>query len=150
MPAYRRLRFDQDLWDRLKATHAAVRGRFVWVADEDNFGTREHWDRPTPGQGGYLRGDCDDFTIECDFEARGRGIPPDAMTYYRCTAETGVGHLVLGVHTDAGVVILDNRQRLPILADQLDRAGYANWARPKPGRPMNEPWETVSFTPRQA
>src|SRR5690606_28772127 len=89
MPAYRRLKLDAALWDTLKAVHGAVLGRFIWVADEHNFGRPEHWDRPVPGRGGTIKGDCDDFAIECDFEARARGIPPDAMTYYRCTTETG-------------------------------------------------------------
>lgn len=150
MPAYRRLKLDQALWSRLRDIHAGVRARFIWTSDQDNFGMPEHWDRPVPDAYGFLRGDCDDFAIECDHRAREAGLAADAMCYYACTTETGGGHLVLGVHTAAGVVILDNRQRTPKLADELDRAGYDNWRRPQPGHPINDLWQTVSFKERTA
>lgn len=150
MPAYRRLKLDQALWGRLCEIHAGVYGSFIWTSDERLHGQREHWDRPVVDEHGYLHGDCDDFAIECDHRAREVGLPADAMCYYGCTAETGAGHLVLGVHTDRGVIMLDNRQRQPVLADDLDRAGYANWKRPQPGHPITDRWQTVSFAEQTA
>lgn len=150
MPAYRRLKLDQALWSTLRDIHAGVRAMFIWVSDQDVHGMPEHWGRPVPDSHGYLRGDCDDFAIECDHRARESGLPADAMCYYRCTTETGEGHLVLGVHTDAGVYVLDNRQRSLKLADELDRGGYANWTRPEPGHPITDFWQSVSFKVRSA
>lgn len=145
MSAYRRLKFDQALWSTLRDIHAGVRAVFIWTSDQDSHGMAEHWGRPVPDAYGYLRGDCDDFAIECDHRAREAGLAADAMCYYRCATETGEGHLVLGVHTDAGVFMLDNRQRQPKLADDLDRAGYSSWTRPQPGHPIDAPWQAVSF-----
>ena len=74
MSAYRRLKFDQSLWSTLRDSHAGVRAVFLGTSDQDNYGMAEHWGRPVPDAHGYLRGDCDDFAIECDHRAREAGL----------------------------------------------------------------------------
>ncbi len=145
MSAYDRVKLSENIWMTLRRVHADVKAAFIWVSDEKNFGERERWDRPVRSPSGHLRGDCDDFTIECDYRLREVGINPKAMCYYICKTERDGNHMVLGVHADAGTFMLDNRQDGPMDAVELDDRGYHEWARPQPGHPITDPWQTIEF-----
>ena len=55
-------------------TFREVKRSFVWAADEVVFGKPERWDRPVSTDG-VLRGDCDDFALECRHRLRLAGVP---------------------------------------------------------------------------
>jgi predicted transglutaminase-like cysteine proteinase len=139
------VKLTEKAWVTMRQVHSEVMTAFIWTADKDQYGVRDHWVRPTPDAAGYMRGDCEDFAIECDHRLREAGIPAKAMCYYLCNTEKNGAHLVLGVHTDAGTFMLDNRQQWPMDASELDDLGYHNWARPQPGHPITDAWQTIEF-----
>lgn len=63
------------------------------------------WDYPDDGYG-----DCNSYALEKRRELEARGWPPEALLLTVALTETGEGHLVLLVRTNAGDLVLDNRE----------------------------------------
>ena len=82
-----------DLVDNLDEIFISVKGRFVWVSDNELWERLEHWESYDQiNDMGILYGDCDCFAMACRKQCRKLGIP-SRIVY--CKTETGGGHAVL-------------------------------------------------------
>jgi predicted transglutaminase-like cysteine proteinase len=70
------------------------------------------------------------------------GISDEYLTLVICKTETGEGHMVLGVITDEGVKILDNRYKNVVSYKSL-RSKYEFLFRSAPGEPVNTSWQML-------
>lgn len=78
------------------AVNAAIKPRIEPAND---------WDYPNDGYG-----DCNRYALEKRRVLEARGWPPESLLLAVALTETGEGHLVLVVRTDAGDLVLDNRE----------------------------------------
>lgn len=113
-----------------RQVHREVLSHFVWTPDTEVFGKLEYWSRPVSVDG-LLRGDCDDFMLECYYRLRDLDYPKEDMHLAVCRTEDnqedpGVSydHAVLLVVADGKYYVLDNRFRRVY---PFGRSGYDNW-----------------------
>lgn len=124
-------------------TRVQVEGNKAITYDSDKklYGQLDYWTFPIEVKGG-LRGDCEDYSLYKYNRLVEEGIPEENLTIIICKTETGEGHAILGVITDEGVKILDNREKSVISYKSL-RAKYEFLFRSTPGEPINTSWQML-------
>ena len=113
-----------------------------WTPDIEVWGVDDKWDYPVEFKG-KLSEDCDGISLWKYRELLNKGISKEYLTMIICTTETGEGHMVLGVITDLGVMILDNRQTWIEHWKDLKRNGYVFLYRSTPGKSFDSMWQII-------
>lgn len=117
--------------DTLVRVNRDVNRRIAPMSDQDNYGTKERWTFPKNGAG-----DCEDYALEKRRLLLKKGFPAGALRIIVGQDDTNVTHAVLGVVTDQGTIVLDNRtdRALPLeksfMVDpawMTDPAVFAGW-----------------------
>ena len=113
MPTY-------NLWQKLTAIHSETLAQFEYVKDSDRYGVPEYWARPDESldADGKIRGDCEDFAMQCKRKCIEAGIDADDCRKIYCKTEIGGAHCILEVKG----WILDNRFRE--IVEQDSAKGY--------------------------
>lgn len=88
----------------LKSVNSLVNMMIRPVSDLDLYGEREFWTYP------LKEGDCEDYVLLKRRILISRGWPASVLLITVVRDEVGEGHAVLTVATDAGDLILDNKQ----------------------------------------
>ncbi len=91
-------------WQQLIDVNAYVNAKIAPVSDLEQYAAPEHWTMPEHA------GDCEDYVLLKKRYLEGLGFAPETMLITVVLDETGLGHAVLTVKTDAGDFILDNRR----------------------------------------
>jgi predicted transglutaminase-like cysteine proteinase len=97
------VRADDRLMDLLARVNRSVNADFPSMTDQDQYGQVEYW--ALPGRAA----DCEDFALEKKRRLMAAGVPAGAMQIVVATTERGEDHALLGVSTDKGFYLLDNR-----------------------------------------
>lgn len=96
-------------FSKIKAVFDKTHRLFVWKADEDVYGTPEHWTSHADAveREEIFFDDCDGFAMTCVELLLREGINPEDMRLVTCWTETNEYHAVAIVHG----WLLDNRMR---------------------------------------
>jgi predicted transglutaminase-like cysteine proteinase len=113
-----------------------------WTSDLDVWGERDKWAYPVEYKG-RLSEDCDGISMYKYKLLTEEGISRDYLTLMICNTELGGGHMVLGVITDEGVMVLDNRNAYVTHWKGLADFGYKFRKRSTPGAAFDAQWETI-------
>lgn len=91
--------------------------RHPYIEDMLNWGMVDYWE--TPFEFMEMNGDCEDYAISKYYSMRALGVPAEKMRVIIVQDLNlgGIIHAILGVYTEAGLMILDNQsqQVLPAL-----------------------------------
>lgn len=94
--------------------HREVLDGFRWVSDAARFGVGDRWELPERALG-VIRGDCEDFCLECRRRLVERGWPQEALRLCLCVVPAADvasrssprGHMVLTVDLPRDTLVLD-------------------------------------------
>jgi predicted transglutaminase-like cysteine proteinase len=132
----------KDIKDLLAKIQRDGNNRINYDSDQKLYGVIDYWSFPIEING-KLKGDCEDYSMYKYNRLVEEGISSEYLTLIICHTETGEGHAILGVITDEGVKILDNRHSQVISYKSL-RAKYEFLFRSTPGEPINTSWQQLA------
>ena len=95
---------DSAAWDLVQSVNSLTNREIRAVTDRDHWGVEDLWSHPDDGMG-----DCEDIQMLKRARLAAAGLPRRAMRMTVVIDETGEGHAVLGLRTDRGDFVLDNR-----------------------------------------
>lgn len=98
------IRLDQTALELIQAVNRHVNRSIVPKRDIEHWGKLDQWDLPGDGVG-----DCEDYQLLKRKLLVEAGLPRRAMRMTAVIDDSGEGHAVLTILTDAGDLILDNK-----------------------------------------
>ncbi len=117
-----RVELTADRHAELCEIHNEIDSTCPWNHDFLIHGAMDYWTPATP-----KGGDCEDLALAKQRAAVARGWDPASFALVLCKGrngrfdETEFDHAVLAVFTDGGLVVLDNRMRIPAAMPDLTR-----------------------------
>lgn len=107
---------------RIEAVNSWVNARIRWRDDRAASGKADRW--ATPAQALKGIGDCEDYALLKYESLRALGLDESRLRIVIVQdTRKGIGHAVLAVHSQAGILILDNQSSRVRRHDQI--AHYA-------------------------
>ena len=117
-----------ERWRQLVNVNRVVNEDVRYRTDLDLYRQPEFWAIADDA------GDCEDYALAKRQRLLALGWPLEALRLATCRIETGEGHAVLTIDTDAGAYVLDNRHAgvrawrdLPYQWDRRQAAGGSHW-----------------------
>ncbi|SEQ39873.1 Predicted transglutaminase-like cysteine proteinase [Devosia sp. YR412] len=98
-----RISYGPGLEQTLSDTNDQVNARYSFRSDNRAYGASDHWSVPTGATA-----DCEDYVLAKIQQLQGSGVSVSAMVIMVGPLRNGRWHAVLGIKTDAGMVVLDS------------------------------------------
>lgn len=133
------LRMDAKLRALLEQVNSEGNAQITWADDQRVWGENDNWDFPCAASG-RMYDDCDGFSLWKMRRLIELGVPSSPLLLGWTYDETGTGHLVLIVATDAGDFVLDNRMPRVWTTQEATALGYNFMWRAASGDDLAGPW----------
>ena len=133
----RRIGLTAPVLKQLRRVNAEVNRTVTYRRDPLIFGRREYW---VPAD---TVGDCEDFALLKLSRLLDQGYPREALRLALAVRPDGRQHAVLAIHTDKGVLIMDNFYNDIVPWHEL---GYRHWRWEQVGTFR---WAGLDANPRQ-
>jgi predicted transglutaminase-like cysteine proteinase len=107
-----RLAMSPEKWNMISQVNLYVNSKIKPISDMDLYHVADQWTYPVD------EGDCEDYVLLKKRYLVGMGFSPDELLITVVFDENGAGHAVLGLPTDNGDFVLDNRRDEILLWNQ--------------------------------